>query len=81
MQKVLSTCAGEFKNEKNNEAFLKETLEPGKGIGIWLQRDISNYEAPTNEQIVFDYDNGKIAETVEKVALIINYDIEEIVNP
>jgi hypothetical protein len=42
-----------------------------------VQRDISNYEAPTNEQIVKDYDEGKVLDKVEEVALIINYDIDE----
>ena len=71
------TFDGEFKNEKNNEAFVIETLEPNQAIGIWVQRDISNYEAPTNEQIVKDYDEGKVSDKVEEVALIINYDIDE----
>ena len=71
------TFDGEFKNEKNNEAFVIETLEPNHAIGIWLQRDISNYEAPTNEQIVRDYDEGKVSDKLEEVALIINYDIDE----
>ena len=71
------TFDGEFKNEKNNEAFVIETLEPNQAIGIWVQRDISNYEAPTNEQIVKDYDEGKVLDKVEEVALIINYDIDE----
>ena len=71
------TFDGGFKNEKNNEAFVIETLEPNQAIGIWVQRDISNYEAPTNEQIVKDYDEGKVLDKVEEVALIINYDIDE----
>ena len=71
------TFSGEFRNEKNNEQFVTETLEPNQAIGIWLQRDISNYEAPTNEQIVKDYDEGKVSDKLEEVALIINYDIDE----
>jgi hypothetical protein len=71
------TFLGEFGNEKNNEQFVIETLEPNQAIGIWVQRDISNYEAPTNEQIVKDYDEGKVLDKVEEVALIINYDIDE----
>lgn len=64
---------GEFKLSSNT-AFLTETLEPGEAIGIWLQRDITEVEPRTNEEIIKDDDEHRIIETLEEIELVIDYD-------
>lgn len=68
---------GKFRNEINNEQEIIETLRSGSGIGLWLQRDISDVEYPTNEQLIKDYDDKKVAETLEEVELLISYSLDE----
>lgn len=64
---------GEFKLSENT-AFLTEILEPGKAIGIWLQRDITEIKPRTNEEILNDDREHRIIETVEEIELVIDYD-------
>lgn len=67
--------SGEFKNDINNTVKLADSLSSGKAIGLWIQRDITNYTPPVNEKLIEDYDNQLIKDTLEKIELEIDYDI------
>lgn len=71
---------GEFKNDKTGFVTLfegEDQLAPEQGIGIWLQRIIKPNQFDSNEQILEDFKNGKIKETVEEFDVIISYNIVE----
>lgn len=67
---------GEFKNSLNNEVLLCESLLPGEAIGLWIQRSISTTGKRSDEEIICDYNDGKVVENVEGVELIFNYNFE-----
>lgn len=69
--------ADKFKNVVNNEVILTDELQPQHAIGIWLQRQVADTAEKTNEDLIEDFDNGIIDETVEEVELSINYNIVE----
>lgn len=50
-------------------------LNPGESIGLWIQRDLKKYKYPTNQQLIEDYKNKVIKETIETAELIISYNI------
>ena len=58
----------------------EHTLQPGQGIGIWLQRDISNYKPLSNEQLLENYKKKVVLSQDEQVELVTNYDIVEQTN-
>lgn len=68
---------GDFKNEKNNEVFIAEMLQPNQAIGIWIQREVANTAEKSNEELIDDYNESRKSETVEEVELIINYNMFE----
>lgn len=67
----------DFQNYKNNEVLISENLDPNEGIGIWIQRELSEFTERTNEQMIEDYDEKKQLDTIENVELVINYEIGE----
>lgn len=67
---------GKYQNGKNNTAFISESLEPNKAIGIWLQRQIVP-EKISNEELLRRYNEKVEVEQVEEVELIIDYSIPE----
>lgn len=50
-------------------------LNPGEAIGIWIQRDLKKYKYPTNHQLLEDYKNKVIKETIETAELVISYNL------
>ena len=62
---------------KDNEVFLIDSLEPGNGIGIWIQRTISNFAEKENEEMIDDYNSKREFEKLEEVELVVNYNILE----
>lgn len=67
----------DFKNLKDNEVSLIDSLEPGDGIGIWIQRTISNFAEKENEEMIDDYNSKREFEKLEEVELVVNYNIVE----
>lgn len=50
-------------------------LDPGGGIGLWLQRQISSdYEPPTDEQLIEMKKHNEILPKTEKVEIVIMYE-------
>ena len=60
-----------------NEKFICDILEPGKAVGIWLQRVITNVAEKDNEEMIDDYNKRLEMETIENVELSINYNTIE----
>lgn len=50
-------------------------LNPGEAVGLWIQRDLKKYKYPTNQQLIEDYKNKVIKETIETAELVISYNI------
>ena len=67
--------SGDFKNVKANEVLITEELASGDGIGIWLQREVSNFVEKSNEELIQDYDDKREVETVENVEMVIDYEL------
>lgn len=68
------TFKGKYGNEVNNPAYLVDSLDAGSAIGIWIQREVGETAERTNEQMIQDFDEKKILETLEEVCVIINYE-------
>lgn len=69
------TFKGQYGNEVDNTAYLIDAMQPGYAIGLWIQREIGETAQRSNEQMVQDYDDKKILETLEEVSLLINYNL------
>ena len=67
--------SGEFSNKKDNEFLVTEQLKPCEGIGIWIQREVSNFVERSNEDLLKDYDEKKELEKVENVEVVIDYEL------
>jgi len=72
-----ATFSGQFKNKEDNSVVIAERLEPGEGVGIWVQRSIKSSSYRTNEQLIQDWKDKKVLEDVEEVELIISYNLVE----
>lgn len=66
-----------FRNIKNGEVILTESLQSNEAIGIWIQRTIVDVVEKTDEEILQDYHDKRKIETLEEVELVINYNIDE----
>lgn len=69
---------GKLKNDATNEVTLVEstsTLDPGKGIGLWIQRDLKSYKYPTNEQLIEDFKNKVENSETEEAEIVISYNL------
>ena len=66
----------DFKNIKDNEVLITEQLKPCDGIGIWIQREISNFVERSNKDLLKDYDEKRELEKVENVELVIDYELD-----
>lgn len=69
---------GKLKNDATNEVTLVEsgsTLEPGKGIGLWIQRDLKSYKYPTNEQLIEDFKNKVENVDTEVAEIVVSYNL------
>lgn len=71
---------GVMKNRKTGEVTLineNEMLLPGKAIGIWIQRDITNYKPLNDKQLLENYKNKVHLNEEEDIELVTNYNIVE----
>lgn len=68
--------SGKFSNKKDNEVIITEQLKPCEGIGIWIQREISNFVERSDKDLLKDYDEKKELEKVENVEVVIDYDLD-----
>lgn len=68
--------SGEFSNKKDNEVLITEQLKPCEGIGIWIQREVSNFIERSNDDLLKDYDEKKELEKVENVEVVIDYELD-----
>ena len=66
---------GLFGNKEDNSALLSERMESEEAIGIWLQRDISKIKYKSNHEIIQDWKDKVIQETLEQVELVISYNL------
>lgn len=67
--KFLST----FENKVANSLLLKETMNPGEALGIWIQRKVRK-NIVSNEQLVEEYKKKFVREQVEGIDFIISFD-------
>lgn len=68
---------GDFKNKEANSVLLTNHLEPKQAIGLWLQRIIKKNEYKTNEQLLKEYKEKFVLDTLEEVEMIISYNFVE----
>lgn len=71
-----SEFEGKFENKISNSLLLKETFDPNEAIGIWLQRKVKGTKI-SNQKILEDYKSGYVKEDLEKVEVIIDYEIAD----
>lgn len=73
-----ATFKGKLKNGAINEVTLIEStssLQPNKGIGLWLQRDLKSYKYPTNEQLIEDFKNKVENFDTETAEVVVSYSL------
>lgn len=68
---------GRLANKADNTVLLRERMEPGDGLGLWIQRTITSGARRTNRQILHDYLDRVTPRTEEEVTLEITYDLIE----
>lgn len=69
---------GEMDNKLDNTVLISNELRPNQAIGIWLQRIIKKNSYPSNNELLKEYKDGYVRNTIEEVEMIIDYDsIEE----
>lgn len=68
---------GQLKNKADNSVIIKDSLKPKEAVGIWVQRIIKKNHYPTNEELLKEYKDKYIRETVEEVEVIISYNLVE----
>lgn len=68
---------GQLKNKADNSVIIKDSLKPKEAVGIWVQRIIKKNHYPTNEELLKEYKDKYIRETVEEVELILSYNLVE----
>lgn len=68
---------GKLSNKADNGVIIKEELKPKEAVGIWIQRIIKKNHYPTNEDLLKEYKDKYIRETVEEVEVILSYNLVE----
>lgn len=68
---------GQLKNKADNSVIIKNSLKPKEAVGIWVQRIIKKNHYPSNEELLKEYKDKYIRETVEEVEVIISYNLVE----
>ena len=68
---------GKLSNKADNGVIIKEELKPKEAVGIWIQRIIKKNHYPTNEELLKEYKDKYIRETVEDVEMILSYNLVE----
>ena len=66
---------GEFRNAINNTLLVAETLQPDDCIGLWIKRTIKETAHKTCEQLFKEYDEKVKEETLERISIIVNYNL------
>lgn len=66
---------GDFRNAINNTLLLADTLNPDKCIGLWIKRTIKETAHKDCEQLFEEYDAKVKEETLERISLVINYNL------
>lgn len=67
--------SGNFSNIKDNEVLITEQLKPCEGIGIWIQREVSNFIERSSDDLIKDYDEKKELDKIENVEIVIDYEL------
>lgn len=60
----------------DNTVLIAEDLAPEGAIGLWIQRQVKSTSQKSNKQLIKDYKERVIPETVEKIEMVIDYEIE-----
>lgn len=71
---------GKFENKADNSVLIKEIFNPKEAVGIWIQRQPKKNKYASNEELINEYLQKQIREDLEKVELIISYNLVENVN-
>lgn len=66
---------GEFRNAIDNTLLVADTMNPNDCIGIWVKRAIRPTAYKTCEQLFEEYDEKVKEETLERISIIINYNL------
>ena len=68
---------GKFENKADNSVLIKEIFNPKEAVGIWIQRQPKKNKYASNEELINEYLQKQIREDLEKVELIISYNLVE----
>ena len=68
---------GKFENKADNSVIISDELKPNEAIGLWIQRTIKNNKYTSNEELLKEYKEKYIHETLEEVEVIISYNLDE----
>lgn len=68
---------GKFENKVDNSVLIKEIFNPKEAVGIWIQRQPKKNKYASNEELINEYLQKQIREDLEKVELIISYNLVE----
>ena len=66
---------GKLSNKADNGVIIKNELKPKEAVGIWIQRIIKKNHYPTNEELLKEYKDKYVRETVEGVELVLSYNL------
>lgn len=67
---------GCLKNVSSKQVLISELIEPNKGFGIWLQREVLSNCDKSNSEMIDEYDKKIVKDTIENIELVINYNID-----
>lgn len=68
---------GDLKTDEDNSVLISETIKPMEAVGLWIQRDIKDSDVLTNSQLLSDYKNKVLKDTVENVEIVIIYELSD----
>lgn len=68
-----ASFSGSFGNKADNTGSIIDVLHPQQAIGIWIQRIINKNNYLTNDDLLQNYKDGYISDTIEEVEMIISY--------
>jgi len=68
---------GKFENKTDNSVLIKDVIQPGEAIGIWIQRIIKKNKYPTNEELINEYLEKYVRNDSEEVEMVISYNLVE----
>lgn len=68
---------GKFENKDDNSVIISDELKPNEAIGLWIQRTIKKNKYPSNEELLKEYKEKYIHETIEEIEVVISYNLDE----